>query len=127
MKFSMLKKSIIHALVVVFVMVGVQAPAQAALVGTQQLAQQSVVEQQRNDIRTVLARDDVRAALQASGVDADAAQRRVDNLSAAEVIAMHGRLDNLPAGADGLGIVFGVIFVFIVLDLLGATDIFPRI
>lgn len=128
MTLTMLRKTFIYSLIAVFLSTGLQAQVLAGMVGTQQLAVQSEVEQQRDEVRTLLARDEVRAALLAYGVDSDAADARVDNLNSAELQQIHQQLAQLPAGADsGLGIVLGIIFIFIVLDLLGATDVFPRI
>ena len=102
--------------------------SQAALVDNQQLAQQAQVEQQRDTVRSLLAREDVRAALLEYGVSEDSVEQRVNQLTREELQQMHTRLAELPAGADsGVGLVLGIIFIFIVLDLLGATDVFPRI
>lgn len=128
MTFTMLRKTFIYSLITVFLSTGLQAQAMAGMVGTAQLAVQAEAGQQRDEVRTLLAREDVRAALQGYGVDSDAAAARIDNLSSAELQQIHQQLAQLPAGADsGLGIVLGIIFIFIVLDLLGATDVFPRI
>jgi hypothetical protein len=68
------------------------------------------------------------AALVDYGVSEEAVDLRVNQLTAAELQQMHARLAELPAGADsGVGLILGIIFIFIILDLLGATDIFPRI
>lgn len=102
--------------------------AQAALVDNQQLVQQAQTDGQRQAIHTLLARADVRDALAQHGVDQNAVAARVDRMTAAELQEMHARLAELPAGANsGVGLVLGIIFIFIVLDLLGATDVFPRI
>lgn len=126
MRYNTLRKTFIHILITVFL--GTSLQAQAGLVGNQQLASQAAAEEQRDAVRTLLAREDVRAALIDYGVSDEAVDARVDSLTLAELQQMHERLADLPAGADaGLGLVFGIIFLFIVLDLLGATDVFPRI
>ncbi len=126
MRTNMLRKTFLYSLISIFLLGSVQA--NAALVDNQQLAQQAQVEQQRDSVRSLLARADVRAALLDYGVSEDAVDARVNQLSAAELQQMHAQLAELPAGADsGVGLVLGIIFIFIVLDLLGATDIFPRI
>lgn len=128
MTFTMLRKTFIYSLITVFLSTGLQAQVLAGMIDTGQLAAQAEVQQQRDEVRTLLAREDVRAALLGYGVSSDAADARVDNLSTAELQQIHQQLSELPAGADsGLGIVLGIIFIFIVLDLLGATDVFPRI
>jgi hypothetical protein len=126
MSINLLRKTFLGSVISVFLLGSVQA--NAALVDNQQLAQQAQVEQQRDSVRTLLAREDVRAALVDYGVSEEAVDLRVNQLTAAELQQMHARLAELPAGADsGVGLILGIIFIFIILDLLGATDIFPRI
>jgi propanediol dehydratase small subunit len=125
-KTTLLRKTL-HGSLLGLVLLGA-VPAQAALVDNQQLAQQAQVEQQRDAVRSLLAREDVRAALLEQGVSEASVEQRVNQLTAEELQQMHARLAELPAGADsGVGLVLGIIFIFIILDLLGATDIFPRI
>jgi hypothetical protein len=126
MSINLLRKTFLGSVISIFLLGSVQA--NAALVDNQQLAQQAQVEQQRDSVRTLLAREDVRAALVDYGVSEEAVDLRVNQLTAAELQQMHARLAELPAGADsGVGLILGIIFIFIILDLLGATDIFPRI
>jgi hypothetical protein len=126
MSTKLLRKTFIYSLVTLFL--ANSLPAQATLVDNQQLAQQAQTAMQRSEVRDLLARTDVRAALLDYGVSEDAVDARIDSLTASELQQMHAQLADLPAGAEGaLGLVLGIIFVFIVLDLLGATDVFPRI
>lgn len=103
-------------------------PSNAALVDNRQLVEESQASSQRDAIRSLLAREDLRAALVQNGVDQAAVDARIERMTAAELQEFHARLAELPAGADsGVGLILGIIFIFIVLDLLGATDVFPRI
>lgn len=102
-------------------------PVQAGMVDNTQLVQQQQDVQQRDSLRQVLAREDVRSALVAQGVDPASVDARVEHLTAAELQQINAGLADLPAGGDGVGLILGIIFIFIVLDLLGATDVFPRI
>jgi hypothetical protein len=56
-------------------------------------------------------------------------QARVDSLTDQEVHSLAGKLDELPAGGDGLGTVLGIaLIVFLVLlftDIMGWTSVFP--
>jgi hypothetical protein len=73
--------------------------------------------------RPELARELVRL-----GVDPAEAHRRVDTLSDAQVLALQGRLDELPAGGFLGAVLAAILIVFFVLlftDLIGATDVFP--
>lgn len=124
--FHTLNRAFRWTLIAVFLSASVQA--QAGMVGNEQLQQQTQTEAQRDEVRNLLARDDVRAALQGYGVSEEAAAERINNMTPAELQQMQDQLSSLPAGGDGaLGIILGIIFIFIILDLLGATDIFPRI
>lgn len=102
------------------------APANAALVGTEQLVNAAQVETNRERVRVFLQREDVRDMLQQRGVDANVALSRVDAMTDSEVQTVASQLDQLPAG--GMGVVSAVVFVFVLLlitDILGLTKIFP--
>ncbi len=78
----------------------------------------------RARLQQVLAREDVRAALAAQGLDPEEARMRAASLTDAEVRQLVDRIDRLPAGAGGLGVVIGVlIFVAIILVILKATGV----
>jgi hypothetical protein len=76
-----------------------------------------------------IAREDVRAGLLGYGVSPEDIEKRIDNLTASELLQIQNKLADLPAGADGgvLGAVLAIILIFVLLDVLGATDVFPRI
>jgi hypothetical protein len=109
------------------IMLGTQA--QAALVGTSQILDQGNHDVDRDRLRVFLDRAEVRDQLEALGVDSDIAKARIDSLTNEEVADIVNRLDQLPAGGDGLATLVGAaLLVFIILlitDLLGLTDIFP--
>ena len=125
-----MKKPLAILLVLTFVsltIVGTQA--QAALVGTSQILDQGYQEVDRDRLRAFLDRAEVRDQLEGLGVDRDIARARIDSLTNEEVADIVDRLDQLPAGGDGLATLVGAaLLVFIILlitDLLGLTDIFP--
>ncbi|WP_143247451.1 PA2779 family protein [Agaribacterium haliotis] len=61
------------------------------------------------------------------GIDPAEVQARVDAMTASERAELNAALENMPAGQGVLEIAFLVFLVFVVTDLLGATDIFPFI
>lgn len=124
---TILNKPTIHSMIFVLLLASFQMPAMADMIGNSDLAQQSERQLQIDEVKHSLARDDVRAALQQHGVDPADIETRLGNLTGAELTQIHAQFADLPAGGDALGIVFGVILIFVLLDLLGATDIFPRI
>lgn len=101
--------------------------AQAAVIGTDQVVAAAEQERVKDRLDSLLARQDVRAALAAHGVDPAEAQARVDALTPAEAQRIATRLEELPAGA-GTDILGALLFLFVLLlvtDLLGLTDVFP--
>ncbi len=105
----------------------VSLPAMAGIVDTQTLATQADLQTQRNDVRALMARDDVRSALASYGVSPADLDARVNNLTQGELLQIQQQLDSLPAGGSAVGLVLSVILIFVLLDVLGATDVFPRI
>ena len=105
------------------------APAQAVMVDTSQLLKQNHQENNRDRLRSLIDRAEVRAQLETWGVDSQIAKSRINSLTDEEVAEIVERFDQLPAGGDGFGILVGAaVLVFIILlltDILGYTDIFP--
>lgn len=105
--------------------------AQAALVGTDRVIEQTEIAADRGRIEAFFAREDVQRQLAARGVDADEAAARVASLSDAEIARIAERIDAMPAGQGAVGSIVGaalvVFLVLLITDLLGYTDIFPFI
>jgi hypothetical protein len=106
---------------------GLPLPAHAALISSEQLLQNESAARTR--IRGFLARAEVRRQLAARGVDAADAQARVAALSDEQAQQLAARIDQLPAGGDGVGDVLGfLLLIFVILlitDILGLTKVFP--
>jgi hypothetical protein len=78
-------------------------------------------------IQSQLARDDVRAQLSRYGVEPAAIEGRLASLSDPELASLSQRMQDVPAGGDGLLVVIGLTFVvLIILELVGVIDIFKR-
>ncbi|MBU2099578.1 MAG: PA2779 family protein [Gammaproteobacteria bacterium] len=101
--------------------------APAGMVSTQQLAQESRVEQQRAQVSEFMSRSDVQAQLEARGVDVADAQARIAGLTGAELATLSAQIDELPAGEGVLETVLFILVIFMLLDIAGVTDIFPGI
>ena len=86
---------------------------QAAMLGTDQ-----VVQSERERVRAALERPDVVQALKKVGVDAAAAEARVDAMSDAEVAQLSNLVDLLPAGGAPLTNDQLIIILLIVLILI---------
>lgn len=102
-------------------------PARADMIGTQVLAGAAELEGKRDELRSLLARADVRQALLDHGVSPGDVDLRVGALSDAEIQQLHGKIADLPAGQSFIGAVLGIIVIFMLLDMAGVTDIFPSI
>ena len=109
-------------LIVCTIGLGLPSPAYAGMLGTDA----ALAAGDRERVAAMLDRADVREQLQALGVAPADVQARVAALSDAEAAQLAGRLQELPAG--GNGIIGALVFVFLVLlitDILGLTKIFP--
>lgn len=112
---------------------GAVTSAQAALVGTEEVAAaQGMVSadqqaaQARVHVNAMLDRADVAQALAERGVDVDQARARVAALSDFEVAHLAKTLDEAPAGAsDVLGTIVFIFVLLLITDILGFTKIFP--
>jgi hypothetical protein len=78
-------------------------------------------------VQAALVQERISSRLTALGVDPAAAQARVAALSNAELQELDESLQELPAGAGLLEVVLIVFVILLILDLTGATNIFPTI
>lgn len=99
--------------------------AQAGMVGTGQVAAQASPDQRARAIG-FLERDDVRKALESYGVSATDAKARVAAMTDEEIASLNQKIDQAPAGGDGvLGILFAIFIILLITDILGLTKVFP--
>jgi hypothetical protein len=103
--------------------------AQAALIGTEQVAAANatgVAGDAQAQLARVLERDDVVAALSQRGVSVEQARARVAALSDAEAAHVLAQVDAAPAGGnDVLGTLVFIFVLLLITDILGFTKIFP--
>jgi len=102
-------------------------PAQAAMVGTDQLIAAQAASDVRTSLKSVLNSDAARDQLQLLGVNPADVDARIDSLTDAELARIDQQIGNLESGEGILGIILIVFIVFVITDVLGATDIFPFI
>lgn len=77
---------------------GMPTPAVAGIVTTAEIMHTRQSENTREHLNELLAREDVREALTARGVDVEAAQKRVDSMTDSEIQTLAANIDQLPAG-----------------------------
>ena len=102
-------------------------PAQAAMIGNEQIVSQSQSQQTRDSLQQLFEQEIARQQLQAWGVNPDQIKSRIDSLTDAELARFNQQVNDLQAGGDVLGILLVIFLVFIITDVIGATDIFPFI
>ncbi len=114
-------------LVVAFTTTCLQAPAYAAMLSSQDIAAQQSLQADRDQLRDRVMRDDIRTQMVSMGVDPGDVEQRINNLTSAEISQINGKLDSLPAGSGVLGTIALVLIILILLEIVGAIDIFPKI
>jgi hypothetical protein len=104
-------------------------PAQAALIGTEDVLQQRDLSLAREKVTRFLERRDVRQQWASLGVSPREAEARVAALSDEEIARIAGKIDQMPAGQSPIGVVFTVsliiLLVLLVTDILGVTNVLP--
>jgi hypothetical protein len=107
----------------------ISAPAHAVMINTAEILKQKQQDLTRERLHILLDRSEVRKHLETWGVNPEEAKARVDSLTDQEIAKIVARIDQLPAGGDGFGVIVGAaVLIFLVLlltDILGVTDIFP--
>ena len=103
----------------------------AALINTETVMNSVPGDEARDQLKQFLAREDVRAALIAHGIDPMEAKKRIDTLSDDEVIRISDQINQLPAGGGAveflLVVILALFLVLVILDLTGVTDVFTFI
>ena len=87
--------------------------AQAGMIGTDQVAS-SASRADRGAVLNLVGRSDVASQLQSFGLDPSTAKDRVAAMTDEELRYLAGRIDSMPAGADGAGILLLVILVAVI-------------
>ena len=90
----------------------------AAMIGTDATLHSTRAQQARDDINSLLLREDVQNALMAQGIDPLEAKARIESLSDAEVIRIANETDKLPAGGGGFVAGFYFVIIAAVLGLI---------
>ena len=118
---------LITAFVLLFMQLLVVPAAQAAMVGNDAVIQQQDRAELKAKVMQVMDHKAAAQTLEKYGVDKEQVSERLDRLTDQELQQLAQKADELPAGQSVLGAVLLIILILILLDLLGATNIFPAI
>jgi hypothetical protein len=91
---------------------------QAGMIGTDQVVASAQDQANRDKVLSFVARADVAKQFEALGLSASTAKERVNAMTSDEVSRVAGKIDSMPAGADGGGwlvvlIIVGLIVYFV--------------
>ena len=101
--------------------------AQASIVSNSQLIDQAQQANDKGALLQTIRRADVQAQLLGMGVTPADIESRINQMTQQEIAQLNQQIDQLPAGGSGLGLVVLIFLVFVITDVIGATDIFPFI
>nr|WP_178111134.1 PA2779 family protein [Pseudomonas sp. 8Z] len=103
----------------------VQIPAaNAAMIGTPEVIAEQQHQVDQKQLLAMLDDQQVKDKLVAMGVERDQVEARIASLTPAELAQFNQQLDQAPAGAGVVGIIVLFLVIFIITDMLCATNIF---
>ncbi|SDH55747.1 hypothetical protein SAMN05216603_11098 [Pseudomonas benzenivorans] len=125
-KFSLFRR-LAAVLAVFHVLMVVQVPlANAAMIGTVEVLAEQQQQVDRQQLLSMLDDQGVQDKLQAMGVDRSQVEARINSLTNTELAQFNQQLQDAPAGGI-LGVIVLFLVIFIITDMLCATDIFSFI
>src|SRR5210317_1402425 len=113
-----LKTMLQTAIASLFLFSMLSQPLQAGMVGTADL-----LDTQNYSQNIDSKRESMRQQLVDLGVEPQQAAVRVAGLSDNQINEISQRISDLPAGADAGGVILTIFIVFVITDVIGATDI----
>lgn len=96
----------------------------AGMVGTDEVIAEEQHQVDKQALLTMLEEDEVKAKLEALGVPEEQVKSRIDAMTSEELAQFNEQLEDLPAGSGVAGVIVLFLVVFIVTDMLCATDVF---
>lgn len=118
-----MKQKFISLIALIGFMGFITLPVQAAMVTTPDVLQSQQTEYDRQQLVELLDREDVQKQLLDYGVAPEQVKDRVSKMTDAEVAQLNEQIADMPAGGI-LGAILLIFVVFIITDVIGATDIF---
>lgn len=107
-----------------FLLIAQMPIAQAAMIGTPEVVAEQQRQIDRQQLLGMLEDQEVQKKLESLGVDKAQVEQRINSLTAAELAQFNQQLDEAPAGGSIVGIIVLFLLIFIITDMLCATDVF---
>ncbi|HLT03926.1 MAG TPA: PA2779 family protein [Pseudomonas sp.] len=104
-----------------------QVPLAQALVSTSEVIAEQQLQVDRQQLLDMLDDQGVKDKLAALGVSPEQVEQRINSLTAAELAQFNQQLEQAPAGGSLVGIIVLFLLVFVITDMLCATDIYSFI
>jgi hypothetical protein len=101
--------------------------AQAAMIGNDVIINHVQQNNSKAELLQTINRSDVKQQLLNMGVSQENIESRIELMTHEEIAQLNQQIGELPAGGDVLGIILVIFIVFVITDVIGATDIFPFI
>ena len=102
--------------------------AHAAMIGNGLVINGAQQSEARAELLQTVNRSDVKQQLLNMGVKPEDLESRINLMTHEEIAQLNQKIGELPAGGtDVLGVLLIIFLVFVITDIIGATDIFPFI
>ena len=98
--------------------------SQAAMTATHEVIAQEQLSVDREQLKAMLDDEAVQDKLASMGVSPEQVEQRINSLTGEELAHFNAQLDEAPAGAGVVGIIVLFLVIFIITDMLCATNIF---
>lgn len=100
---------------------------QAAMISNDLIINHALHSSAKAELIQTINHSDVKQQLLNMGVKPADIESRIDLMTHEEIAQLNQQIDELPAGGDILGVLLIIFIVFVITDVIGATDIFPFI
>ena len=101
--------------------------AQAAMISNDVVINHVQHSNAKAELIQIINRSDVKQQLLNMGVNPENIESRINLMTHEEIAQLNQQIGELPAGGDVLGVILIIFIVFVITDIIGATDIFPFI
>lgn len=98
---------------------------QAAIVSNDQVILKTQQVEDKAVLLQTVQREDVQQQLSSMGVSAADVESRINQMTHEEIAQLNLHMAELPAGEGVLGTIVLIFLIFVITDVIGATDIFP--